>query len=307
MPEYRGNPSRSAAFTIFSVLFAVTLAGCASTQEPPAPATTPVVRPSAPSGTSPDLAGQEVPDVLNALSVTRNGAAERRYGLTSGTKPPQTHLVRLIAGAAGAERWSLLTATCEAGATIGRESVEQLEFELNAAGDVALRSTTDVTEKVLTEFQPALRVLPAKLAAGETVSQAVTMIVRPLGKPGTIQNQGPATQVVTHLGLERITVGAGGFDAHHIRTVLKGSLGGAEVTITTETWYAPGVGIVAETNSQRVTLLGIAVRSSATKLELVQAGQGTAPIPGLAPAAISGASSAPNIAPGAAPKAKPGG
>ncbi|MGQ0627784.1 MAG: TapB family protein [Phycisphaerales bacterium] len=145
----------------------------------------------------------------------------------------------------------------------------ELTLRVQPDGSVALAQTIEHADEVITRFEPPMVVMPPVFRPGETLQQSFEMVVSPLDKPATVRTRGPCLQTLSHGGLERITTPAGTFDAVHVTSRVTGTLGDglgkASIVIQTETWYAPGVGVVAQTQSERVTVFGLPVRSQAQR------------------------------------------
>lgn len=144
------------------------------------------------------------------------------------------------------------------------EKLSEHTFRHAPDGGVAMLQTVEHADKVVTSFEPPLVVLPGRLDGGSTLRQTLRMVVRPIGKPETIQSEGAASNELTYVADETVETPAGTFEAARVRSVLKVKLGTANVTATTDAWYAPGVGLVAQRRQERVTVFGVPVREGRT-------------------------------------------
>ncbi len=135
-----------------------------------------------------------------------------------------------------------------------------LHLALTDTGQVVLERQIEAADGVTTTFTPPMVVLPASLAPGETFEQSLAMRSVLTDRPERERGSGPATQTTTLAAWERIATPAGEFLAARINAVLRAKLGPASVTSTSTTWYAPGLGIVAETRHEEVFVLGVKIR-----------------------------------------------
>lgn len=146
--------------------------------------------------------------------------------------------------------------------------LSELQLVVTGAGDLAVARSVERADDAATEFAPPMLLVPARLERGAKVEQTLTMTVRPLGEPTQVRNQGRATRRVEYVGDERVRVPAGEFDARHLRSVLEANLGGPEVRVTIDLWYADGVGLIAEDSRQVVRVLGLTVRQKSERWAL---------------------------------------
>lgn len=162
-------------------------------------------------------------------------------------------------GDAAAGGWSVRKLRLNDGATQPTLMAE-MSFRLED-GAVVMDKTREEADEVVTEFSPALVAMPVVLRAGAGETQSFKMIVRPGRDLSRIQTQGPATHEIRYEADETVRVPAGRFECRKVVAVLRATLGQAKVENTTESWHAPGVGIVAERHNERVTVLGLPFRS----------------------------------------------
>lgn len=135
-----------------------------------------------------------------------------------------------------------------------------LELLVSDAGDLALARSIDPADEVSTTFTPPMTVLPAGLALGQSRSQTLRMVVRPLASPDQIRTQGQATRVITYTADERLRVPAGEFNTRRVHAVLTAKLGTANVTVTTDAWYTDALGLIAEQTTEVVKVFGLNIR-----------------------------------------------
>lgn len=142
-------------------------------------------------------------------------------------------------------------------------TLQTLHLRTDPDGSLVLLCTTESADNVTTDFEPPMLVLPATMAVGQTATQTLKMVVRPISDPSRIKTSGDATQTITYEGDERLTVPAGEFATRRVRSVLTATLGQARVVATTITWYADDIGQVAEFREEAVTVLGVRIRHNA--------------------------------------------
>lgn len=194
--------------------------------------------------------------ILTAKVASIDTAGRLRYA--SSAVPGDEYIVER---GTGDERvWSVRKARRRS--TGQEQTVSVMVYAFGLGGAVQMAQTTEYDDSVMTEFDPPLVVMPGKLAAGAGPIQSLRMVVHPLSDPSKVKTQGPATHQVTYEVDESVVVPAGRFAAHKVVSVLKASLGTARVENTTESWHAPGVGIVAERRTERVSVFGLVVRSN---------------------------------------------
>ncbi len=141
------------------------------------------------------------------------------------------------------------------------ETRQTLELLTTPAGDMAVATTTEQADSVVTHFDPPLIAVPARLNPGQTLKQSLAMRVYPIKSPDRVKTKGQGTQEITFAARERVRVPAGEFDSARLDTLFRMALDNAKVTVKTTSWYAEGVGLIAERSSERVTVFGLNVRS----------------------------------------------
>lgn len=146
------------------------------------------------------------------------------------------------------------------GAPLG-DTRQTLELLITPAGDSAVVSTAEQADSVVTYFDPPLIAVPAQLQPGQTFTQNLGMRVYPIKSPDRLKTKGHGTQEVTFAARERVRVPAGEFDAARLDSLFGMALDNAKVTVKTTSWYAEGVGLIAERSSERVTVFGLNIRS----------------------------------------------
>ena len=135
-----------------------------------------------------------------------------------------------------------------------------LAAHLGPAGDLLVGRSTENTDAVFTIFEPDLIAMPATLVAGEPHRQEFTMVVHPIAQPSRVKARGTATQTSTYEADQSVRTPAGTFACRRVLTVFEASLGAAKVHVETRSWYAPGIGLIAEESHEQVSTLGVPFR-----------------------------------------------
>lgn len=130
-------------------------------------------------------------------------------------------------------------------------------------GDRAVIDEVVRDERVEVEYDPPMVVLPRTLTPGGAFTQTVRMIVHPMGDRSRTRASGPLRSSITYEGVDRVRIGTRSIDAVHVRQKFTADLKQAIVTNTTDRWYMPGVGWIAERRREESRVLGVPIRSSA--------------------------------------------
>lgn len=206
---------------------------------------------------------------IEAGKVSGQGAGSLAYAAWAAGDAERLLMLREPAGDGTV---SVRRAPVRAGAIapdLGRLS--ELSMVTLPDGTVAIARSVERSEGVATDFDPPMVLVPGRLARGERVEQDVRLTVRPLGNPEQVRNAGAGRRVVEYVGDERVRTPAGEFAARRLRTTLTGNLGGPELRVTVDLWYADGVGLVAEDSRERVTVFGLEVRKKDERWALERA------------------------------------
>lgn len=132
-------------------------------------------------------------------------------------------------------------------------------------GDVALVRSTNHVEGVVSWFAPALVVMPAELAPGETFRQKSTIRIYPIEDQYNVRDQGPVTQELTLEAEQDFARPTGPVPTFRVRAVFTTDLSAADVVKTTDLWFdarEKGGGLVAERSEEIVKALGFTVRTT---------------------------------------------
>lgn len=140
-------------------------------------------------------------------------------------------------------------------------TLSEQEFRLGEDGSLELVRSIEHDDEVVTWFEPPARVLRAGMRAGDVFTQELRMVVRPMGEPGKVKTQGDAQARTEVLGPAEIQTPEGVVGVQRFRRTLKAKLGAANVEVITEFALAAGRGLVSEKTRERVTVLGLAIRS----------------------------------------------
>lgn len=148
----------------------------------------------------------------------------------------------------------------------------ELKFTIDASGYIALMEEINRTEGVEVVFTPPLVIIPEGLAVvsfnGANFAQDLSMTVHPLGDRSRTKSKGPVRNEITYLGDEPIKTPAGNFTARRVLAIFTADLSPAKVSNTSEQWFVDGVGLVAERETEKTTLLGVPFRSRETEWAL---------------------------------------
>lgn len=220
---------------------------------------------------SPDLAGTEVIQVLgdgvigapesaprlrDPVRIARWEAGEWRYRISSGARSGQTEVESLasIDVTARGEIWKR---------TIGQDSTLYLREVVG--GGLVLPSQITHTYQALVYFEPPLTYLIGGLAPGESRVFDGRMDVHHLNNPAIKWYTGRIRATTVYTGVYRVTTPAGVFRAALIKTEYQIDIFAVvSVRDTLYTFYADGVGKVAEAEHRRIAAVGLF--SSDTKI-----------------------------------------
>lgn len=184
------------------------------------------------------------------------GALEAVYDVVEG-EPRGGALILARAPGDGPGVWQLSRRNQKSGALIDESTVA-----LEDSGDVVLRKSLNHERGVRVMLDPPIRVLPKKLEAGAPLSQAAQIRLPYIKTPSKLRERGDATSELTLLGRQSVRVMGKDVEAFVVREVFTSKLQAATAVRTTDRWYAPGLGLVAERWQEEVTALGLVVERS---------------------------------------------
>lgn len=161
------------------------------------------------------------------------------------------------------QRWT----ASEGARTLAREQ----RLVAGADGSVRLAEEINHAEKVEVVFDPPLVVVPAALSVGSESLERARMTVHPIGDRARTRARGTVEQTIGVGPSVRVRTPAGEFVAVPLVSEFRADLGASKVQNRTETWLAPGVGIVAEQRHERTTALGVPIRNNRESWVLIEA------------------------------------
>ncbi len=174
-------------------------------------------------------------------------------------------------GEAGDERWRLRTYVQPSDSTgsesQGRRLMQDEEVGLSEDGGAVLLESINHAEGVIVRITPALIVLPALLGAEEPFTQRAQMKLPLIANPSKLREHGTVVKTMRIVGLQRIEVGGESFECVRVHETHASSLSMARSERITESWYAPGVGLIARRYTEAVKALGVTVRSRRQTIE----------------------------------------
>jgi hypothetical protein len=188
--------------------------------------------------------------------LARWEAGDWTYRITAGPRRGQTERERLtpIATTPRGETWER---------TVGHEYT--LYLRRTADGSLVLPSEVAHSHKALLHFDPPLSYLIAGLPLGERRVFDGKIDVYSASNPATKWYSGKIQAATTYAGVYRVRTPAGTFDAILIRTEYRiDILAVVSVRDTLYTFYAEGIGKVAEAEHRRISAVGLF--SSDTKM-----------------------------------------
>ncbi|MFN0011531.1 MAG: hypothetical protein ACKVS8_07795 [Phycisphaerales bacterium] len=137
-----------------------------------------------------------------------------------------------------------------------------LDVRLRPDGALVVERSAEARDDALTVFEPALVAMPAVLTAGIVHRQEFSMVVHAVAQPAKVKARGEASQQIVYEADQAVTTPAGTFECRRVLTTFAAAPGPARVEVLTRSWYATGVGLVAETSDEQVWVLGVPFRSS---------------------------------------------
>jgi len=185
----------------------------------------------------------------NPLSVARWEPGEWTYRITSGARRGTTvsETLAAIDATGGGTTWKR---------TIGEEYT--LYLNQTPEGSLVLPSEIAHAHKALVHFDPPLAYLIAALEPGGTRVFDGRMDVYRAKNPDTKLYSGRIRATTVHAGMYRIKTPAGTFIATLVKTDYKIDIFGlVSVTDTLYTFYAEGIGKVAEVERQRISTMAL--------------------------------------------------
>lgn len=192
---------------------------------------------------------ESAPPLSDPLRLARWEAGEWRYQITSGARSGQTEVesLTLISATARGERWKR---------TIGHEST--LFLREAGGGSLVLPSQVTHPYQAIVYFEPPLSYLIAGLKPGESRVFDGRMDVYSVSNPAIKWYTGRIRATTAYAGVYRIRTPAGSFRAALIKTEYQIDIFAVvSVKDTLYTFYAEGVGKVAEAEHRRIAAMGL--------------------------------------------------
>jgi hypothetical protein len=182
-------------------------------------------------------------------TVARWEPGEWKYRITAGARRGETEreILAPIDATTRGETWER---------TIGQEYT--LYLRRTAEGSLILPTEIAHAHKALVHFEPPLSYLTAGLGPGERSVFQGKMDVYSSSDPATKWYSGRIQATTVYAGVYRVTTPAGAFNAALIRTDYRiDILAVVSVRDTLYTFYADGVGKVAEAEHRRISAIGL--------------------------------------------------
>jgi hypothetical protein len=192
---------------------------------------------------------ESAPTLRDPGRLARWETGEWRYRITSGVRSGQTEVesLALISATARGETWKR---------TIGQEST--LFIREVSGGGLVLPSQITHTHQALVYFEPPLSYLIAGLGPGESRTFDGRMDVYSVNNPAIKWYTGRIRATTVYTGVYRITTPAGAFRASLIKTEYQIDIFAVvSVKDTLYTFYAEGIGKVAEAEHRRIAAMGL--------------------------------------------------
>jgi hypothetical protein len=192
---------------------------------------------------------EPAPTLRDPVRLARWETGEWRYRITSGARSGQTEVesLALISATARGETWKR---------TIGHEAT--LFLREVSGGGLVLPSQVTHSHQALVYFEPPLSYLVAGLGPGESRTFDGRMDVYSVNNPAIKWYTGRIRATTVYAGVYRIATPAGAFRAALIKTDYQIDIFAVvSVKDTLYTFYAEGVGKVAEAEHRRIAAMGL--------------------------------------------------
>lgn len=170
---------------------------------------------------------------------------------------PNSGGVMLVTRAKGLTPTSwLITRRIEGDADALEERAQALD---PADGSLVLSHSLNIERGVRVEMNPAPVTVPARIEPGQTLSREMRIRLPLLDNPKRLREKGTAISEITYVGDQRIRTADGAYETKHLREVFTSRFAAATAVRTTDRWFAPGKGLVAERWSEEVSVLGVVI------------------------------------------------
>lgn len=278
MRKYSSRTMTLGALLVGAQFFGVFLPSCGSTAAsraesavgPDRPASAPLMMPEAIPFLAPGFTG---PTALETQESDAEGMPVfvSRSRIVEGDA--KGGLIVVERSDAGEGRWRLRTYLEPSGASgPGEQSRRLLQDEVvgrSAEGGAALLESINHAEGVIVRIAPALLILPGALGVDEEFTQKARMTLPLISNPARLREQGAVTKSMRVEGWQRLEAEGGSFDCVRVRETHVSHLSLAKSERITTSWYAPGVGLIAQRYTEEVKALGLTVRSRARSIEAI--------------------------------------
>ncbi len=128
-----------------------------------------------------------------------------------------------------------------------------LNIGTSSDGSIVSPSEQDLSQSVVTKYDPPRPLLVKGMKPGEKQSTTLTVSVFNIGDPDTVAHSGSLTLTVSHLGRYQVKVPAGTYPATLIKWDYNGTVGPASVSDVEYQFFADGVGPVAVIEKEGVS------------------------------------------------------
>lgn len=135
-------------------------------------------------------------------------------------------------------------------------------------GNVQLKAVFDDQDNAVSLFDPPLT-LPHQLRPGEPHREQAAIRVVDAKNPAVQKASGKATRTMEYIDNQRIRTPLGVLDAQRLVVHFLAEMGVATAETTSTYFIVPGLGMVAEETSERITILGVFGRSYDRTIVLV--------------------------------------
>jgi hypothetical protein len=124
---------------------------------------------------------------------------------------------------------------------------------------------------VINVFDPPLVLLPLSLEAGDEFTQELELRVYPIERPEKLKEDASTTLTISDLGVEQYVLNDDEpIETRVVRQVLDMDFGPATVRSTTDRWFVPGRGLVAEESEVVVKVFGVETERSRSVMRALE-------------------------------------
>lgn len=261
-----GN-TRHALTTTWATVVTVALGGCAAGPAADDPLELGPLRPPRGTLARADLLPWTSPHFKGTTrfeSIAEGDAPTTRFEIVEG---PDTGALLIETRRPGPTERSWLVSRRVDGEAGPRE--ERLLVLNSDDGPLLMPEMLNFARGVRVEMDPPTIVLPARIDPAQPITRELRMRLPLLANPRRLRDRGIGTSELTYPHDQRVRTPAGIFNAHLLREVFTSRLGTATAVRTTDRWFAPEVGLVAERWTEEVRVLGVVVDRSRQAIRLL--------------------------------------